>query len=109
MQIPRSVPQNLSFHAEVRMSQRGYSKHDIELVRLFGTPVQDGYMVTRADVEALFRDLQRLERIEGTFLAEQGGAAVTVYRPGKKRRRRIMKQDHRSPKRHGCSMNSFVV
>ena len=98
MQSSLSVPQKLTHHAEVRMSQRGYSKHDLELVRLFGTPVQDGYLVTRADVETLSQDLQRLERIEGTFLVEQAGAAVTVYRPGKKRRRRVMYQDHRRSK-----------
>ena len=91
MQSPVSVAQPLTRHVQARMSQRGYSRHDLELVRLFGTPVQDGYLVTRADVEALSRDLQRLERIEGTLLVEQEGVAVTVYRPGKMRRRRLFR------------------
>ncbi len=104
-----SVPQKLTHHAEVRMSQRGYSTHDLDLVRLFGTPVQDGYLLTRADVEALAKDLQRLERIEGTLLVEQDGTTVTVYRAGKKRRRRVMYQDHRRVARRGRSaLSSFV-
>ncbi len=98
-----SVPQKLTHHVEVRRSQRGYSKHDLELACLYGTPVQDGYLVTRADVATLAKDLQRLERIVGTLLVEQDGAAVTVYRPGKKRRRRVMYQDHRRPKKRGRS------
>jgi len=108
MQSSLFAPQKLTCHAEARMSQRGYSRHDMELVRLFGTPVQDGYLVTRADIDALSRDLQRLERIKGTFLVEQNGTDITVYRPAKKRWRRVMYQDWQ-PKSRSRSVYSSVI
>lgn len=92
--------QQLTQHAESRMSQRGYKKHDLELIRLFGTPVQEGYLLTRSDVKTLTKDLQRLERMEGTLLVEQSGKTITMYRPTKKRRRRVMYQDGRRYKRN---------
>lgn len=91
--------QQLSSHTIVRMSQRGYLRHDLELIRLFGTPVQDGYLITRKDIMMLSRDLQRLERIEGTFLVEQEGTLVTIYRPNKNKRRKLKSNDSRRPKR----------
>ena len=90
-----SSPRKLTRHAVARMSQRGYSTHDIELIRLFGSPVRDGVLVTREDVEALTRDLQRLQRIEGTLLVEAEGMAVTIYRTSRSRRRRLQYEDHR--------------
>lgn len=87
-----STPQKLTRHARARMSQRGYTLRDFELIRLFGSPVRDGYLVTRADIDALNQDLQRLVRIEGTLLIEAEGRTVTVYRPGRKRRRRLQHQ-----------------
>ena len=92
-----SSPQKLTRHAATRMSQRGYSTHDIALIRLFGSPVREGVLVTRADVEALTRDLQRLQRIEGTLLVEAEGTAVTIYRASRSRRRRLQYEDHRLP------------
>jgi hypothetical protein len=85
------APAKLSRHAVTRMSQRSYGLHDVELIRQFGTPVRAGYLLTRSDIESLARDLRRLERIEGTMLVEQAGTMVTVYRPGKKRRQRIVR------------------
>jgi hypothetical protein len=78
------------------MSQRGYTTHDIELIRLFGSPVRDGVLVTRADIDALTRDLQRLKRIEGTLLVEAEGMAVTIYRTSRTRRRRLQYEEHRT-------------
>ena len=96
MQSSLSSPQKLTRHAVARMSQRGYSTHDIELIRLFGSPVRDGVLVTRADIDALTRDLQRLKRIEGTLLVEAEGTAVTIYRARRTRRRRLQYEDHRT-------------
>ena len=90
-----STPPKLTRHAMTRMSQRGYTLRDVELIRLFGSPVRDGYLVTRADIDALHQDLQRLMRVEGTLLVEAEGTTVTVYRPGRKRRRRQQYQDCR--------------
>jgi len=95
MSTPLSVETNLTRHAEERMAQRGYRPRDLELIRSFGSPVQEGYLVTRADVEALARDLQRLECMLGTLLVESDGNAITVYRPSKLRRRRVQKFEYR--------------
>ncbi len=92
-----SIQQNLTRHAEERMAQRGYRLRDLELIRLFGSPVQEGYLVTRADVDALARDLQRLERMQGTLLVERSGNAITVYRPSKQRRRSAQKSERLRP------------
>lgn len=91
-----SSPRKLTRHAVARMSQRGYTTHDIELIRLFGSPVRDGVLVTRADIDALTRDLQRLKRIEGTLLVEAEGMAVTIYRTSRTRRRRLQYEEHRT-------------
>ena len=91
-------PQKLSHHIVVRMSQRSYLMHDLDLIRLFGTPVQDGYLITRNDIQMLSKDLRRLERIEGTLLVEQKGTLVTVYRLSKKRRRKLQYNDSRRSK-----------
>ena len=99
MNIVKNTPEKLSQHAESRMSQRGYRKHDLELIRLFGTPVQEGYLLTRTDVENLAKDLQRLERMQGTFLVEKGGETVTMFRATKKQARRLMFQERPPRKR----------
>jgi hypothetical protein len=77
------------------MAQRGFRPRDLELIRSFGSPVQEGYLVTRADIEALATDLQRLERMLGALLVEREGSAITIYRPAKQRRRRVQKNESR--------------
>jgi len=95
MNTPEIGSETMTRHAEARMSQRGYSPHDLDLIQFYGTPVADGYLLTQADVAAVARDLQRLERIAGTFLVEQEGTVITLYRPSKGRRRRVMRQEAR--------------
>lgn len=87
----------LSNHAQERMRQRGISNADVDLVRAFGTPVDDGYIVTRKDVECLEQEVhvQRLERLVDTAVIEQEGTIVTVYRASKQRRRRLLGHDGR--------------
>lgn len=97
----------LSSHVEERMRQRGYTNHDLELALFFGTPVGDGCVVTKKDVEEMKKDLQRLERLVGTLVIEQEGTVVTMYRPSKQRRRRLVRQEgFRRPRRRRVSSPS---
>mgnify|MGYP001547144990 CR=1 FL=1 len=86
---------NITHHAAARMRQRGYTQQDIALVRSFGTPVGDGYLLTRKDVKYALgdarEDRQRLERLIGTALIELEGNMITVYRARNLVRRRLMK------------------
>lgn len=83
----------LSRHAERRAQQRGYRRFELDLIRHFGTPVGDGFVLLEKDVapieSALKRLITSLRRLQGSALIEQAGTVVTVYRPDKKRRRRI--------------------
>ena len=96
MELLNDTKPNITQHAAARMRQRGYSQHDVALVRSFGTPVRDGYLLTRKDVKYALgdvrRDRQRLERLIGTALIELGGNMITVYRARKLVRRRLMKK-----------------
>ena len=83
----------LSLHAVRRAGQRGKRRSDLDLVREFGTPVEDGYYLHRKDVERSLGDvkrlLKRLEHLVGTYLVVRGDTIVTVYRPTKRQRRRL--------------------
>jgi len=85
----------VTHHAAARMRQRGFTQQDVALVRSFGTPVGDGYLLTRNDVKYALgdarEDRQRLERLVGTALIELGGNMITVYRARNMVRRRLMR------------------
>jgi hypothetical protein len=95
MELLNDTKPNITQHAAARMRQRGYSKQDIALVRSFGTPVRNGYLLTCKDVRYALgdarEDRQRLERLIGTALIELEGNMITVYRARKPVRRKLMK------------------
>ncbi len=84
----------LSRHAEERIRQRGVRESDVSFVLRYGTPVPDGYVLRPRDVaEAeteLKRTLARLERLKGTFVAVEEDTVLSVYRPCKVRRRKLL-------------------
>ena len=82
-------------HALARMSQRGYTTRDLELIRNFGTAVHDGYLLTRKDVLESDINVQRLEKLVGTYVVEQDAYVVTIYRPDKRRLRRTFNHELR--------------
>jgi len=94
MRLTYEVPIHLTQHAQARMRQRGYCHHDIQLVRLYGTPVRDGFLLTRKDVEHSRReagnDVQRLAQLADTLVIEIEGVVCTVYRAGKRKQRHQM-------------------
>ncbi len=85
----------LTHHAQVRMRQRGYRVFDIDLVHRYGTEGQEAVVLTRSDVERgvrrLKREIQALERLNGTAVVTAGEVVQTVYRPKKRRMRRFLR------------------
>lgn len=97
----------VSRHAEERMRQRGFTNRDVELVCTYGTPIPDGYLVTRGDAKELATvpgERQRGERLLGAVVIEQEGVIVTVFRANKRwrggltgRGRRRRRNSRRTP------------
>ena len=88
----------VSRHAENRLRQRGFRPRDLDLVCCYGTPVLDGFLLTREDARELTTrpDLrQRVSRLVGTIVIAQGEAIVTVFRASKARRRSLTKGGRR--------------
>jgi hypothetical protein len=81
----------LTQHALIRMAQRGFQADDTDLIMLFGTPVEDGFLVLNKDCQVVERALKRLQdrirRLSGKRLVVEGERVVTAYhaRPTKKR------------------------
>ncbi len=81
-------------HAQVRMRQRGYRGSDLELVFAYGTESQEAVVLTKSDVErgvrGLKRQIQALERLNGTAIVTAGEIVQTVYRPRKRKMRQFL-------------------
>ncbi len=84
----------LSRHAEARARERGFRDGDVDLVVDFGTPVHHGYVLTREDVAAFAAwsraMLERLEKLSCTFVPVAQDTVASIYRPGKRKRRRLL-------------------
>jgi hypothetical protein len=91
---PPSSSLHLSHHADARLQQRGVRASDVALVVAHGTPVRDGYLLRARDVAAaeaeLKRTIARLQRLRGTFVAVAEDTVLSVYRPCKVRRRKLL-------------------
>jgi hypothetical protein len=87
-------PRHLSHHADGRIQQRGLRASDLSLVITHGTAVRDGYLLRTRDVAAaeaeLKRRITRLHRLAGTFVAVAEDTVLSVYRPCKVRRRKLL-------------------
>jgi len=70
-------------HGAVRMAQRGFNMSDAELIAMFGTEVEDGYLLRHVDYQEieliLKRFLERLRRLRGKRLVVAAGRIVTAY------------------------------
>ena len=82
-------------HATRRMAQRSIRMNDIELIRLIGTEVDDGYLVLAKDCQEAERELKRLiervRRIRGKRLVVANGHIVTAYRASRSNQRRLLR------------------
>ena len=94
MLTPSSPTLHLSTHADGRIRQRGVRASDVALVVQHGTPVRDGYLLRGRDVAAaeaeLKRTIARLNRLRGTFVAVADDTVLSVYRPCRVRRRKLL-------------------
>jgi len=90
----RQVVPDLSKHAAARIRQRGITERDVNLIRAVGESVEDGVLMTNRaidlQVQALRREMIRLERLRGIALIECDNKIITVYRADKKRMHRLL-------------------
>jgi hypothetical protein len=67
---------------------------DVALVVVHGTAVRGGYLLRARDVAAaeaeMKRTIARLHRLAGTFVAVAEDTVLSVYRPCKVRRRKLL-------------------
>ena len=86
----------LTRHAIRRMGQRGFQEDDLELIRLIGTEVEDGFIVLNRDCLAAEHALKRLQdrirRLGGKRLVVADGHVITAYHAGKATERRLVRQ-----------------
>lgn len=101
----REHPLRLTAHAQARVRQRGYRGDDLDLVLQHGTAGAEAAVLTRLDVDhrvrALKKEIQALERLSGTAVVTGGEAVKTVYRPDKRRMRRMLRHSSRDLARTG--------
>ena len=82
-------------HAGARCRQRGIKERDVSLIAQYGTRTRGGVILTRKDIARVELERRRLagrlSRLEGVFVATEGGAAITVYRADRAQRRRELR------------------
>ena len=83
-----------SKHAQARARQRGYRDSDIDFVMKHGTDVDDGSFLTDGDVhraiEKRKQEIQQFSRLKGTVVIVSGNTAVSIYRPDKRRAKKLI-------------------
>ncbi len=83
-------------HAARRMRQRGFRESDARTVLENGTPSDDGVLLTRRDVAERIAEyrarIAELERLRGAAIFLSGGRVVSVYRPSRKKVRRMLRE-----------------
>ena len=81
-------------HVQERAQQRGFKDSDLDLIAQFGTATEDGVVLRRRDVDqartVVRRLLRDLERLEGAAVIIQDDAIVSVYRPDRKKTKRML-------------------
>lgn len=80
-------------HAEMRTQQRGIRKRDIELIQVYGTPVDvDTWLMRKRDVVREIanrkREIQLLERLRNRKVVIRDERVITTYpsRPADQKR-----------------------
>ena len=94
----------VSRHADGRMQQRGIRQHDLDLVLVWGTAVDDGGILLRnKDVDDAIRhgerDIDGLRRACGTWAMYRNSNVVTCYRATQKQTKRAHRRLRHSPHR----------
>ena len=85
---------NLTMHAKNRLQQRGLSARQVELVMAYGTPVEDGYVMTRRAMDRRIAELKHemklIERLCNVNVVDINGTIATAYRVSDRRIRRML-------------------
>lgn len=86
---------HLTTHAAIRMAQRGLAKNHLELIKLIGTEVRDGYLVREKDFQTLDRELKQLRdharKLVGKRLVVEGDWLITAYHADRNKRRQLLR------------------
>jgi hypothetical protein len=88
--------ENITHHAASRIRQRGFRETDAEVVLENGTPSDDGVVLTRRDIADRISEyrarIAELERLRGAAIFLADGRVLSVYRPGPKKVRRMIRE-----------------
>lgn len=89
----------MTTHACQRMSQRGLTAYDIDLIMELGRDVSDGVLITRKDCEEFERmakaAIARVRRLEGKRVVVSDGRLVTAYHATASEQNRLMRRDRK--------------
>jgi hypothetical protein len=87
---------DITNHAATRIRQRGFRETDAQVVLENGTPSDDGIVLTRRDIAERISEyrarISELERLCGAAIFLADGRVVSVYRPGRKKVRRMIRE-----------------
>jgi hypothetical protein len=87
--------ESLTPHAVVRLAQRGIRATHLDLIKLIGTEVTDGYLVREKDCQAFESDLKRLmehiHRLRGKRVVVADDRVVTAYHARRSTERRLLR------------------
>ena len=89
-----------SRHADVRANQRGFRFTDIDLIRCWGTPIDDPeadvYLLRNQDVDSvvvdLKRQIQRLGKLRGCKAVFAGDTLITVHRATRQHEKSLLRK-----------------
>ena len=86
----------LTRHVQDRVRQRGYRETDLEFIFEHGTEMGDCVVLTSRDVEIermkLKKSLEKLDRLKGSAIVVDGNHVLTVYRPARRRMKKMLRQ-----------------
>ena len=86
----------LTGHASQRIRQRGFHDTDAEVVFENGSVSDDGVVLTARDVAERVSEyrarIAELERLRGTAIFLSGGKVLSIYRPDRRKVRRMIRE-----------------
>ena len=77
-------------------TQREIGRRNVEIQRLERTPGLRAPMDREREVHRLKREIHVLERLGGRKLVVAGETVITCYRPGRRTRKRMLRNDRES-------------
>lgn len=86
----------LTDHVLKRIQQRSYSEKDINLIIEYGTIINENeYFLKNKNIQRQIEirkhEIQRLEHLRGSKIVIKGTNVITIYRPSKKNKKKLLK------------------